>query len=350
VAVGLGPLAHIRHRRALAEAGLVGEARAALAAQSMLGSVDPPTGIDDQVTLLMMQRHCGELTQATAQASLMLGLLPDTAHLPRAVINVCLADVEVLLGRVHDATERLDAARETLAAKGCGEMLAMADWVRARVHCSLGEHEDALTVLRSAAGRRFHLYGPDLVVALHRLGDEREALRIAQQWSDVPVREAFDPLVASRVLRAQGEVTGDLQLFRDAAAVASAAGLACEVMATWDHAHHWSLPHGDGALTSELLEHYRDACGLIGVRPRSDSVVGGDSDDLAASLTPAEFRVAAAVGAGLSNKEAATSLYISVKTVDFHLQAIYRKLNIRSRTELAVLVSKSRPLAVGGVR
>jgi DNA-binding CsgD family transcriptional regulator len=57
-------------------------------------------------------------------------------------------------------------------------------------------------------------------------------------------------------------------------------------------------------------------------------------------LTAAERRVAAAVGAGLANKEAAAALHVSVKTVDAHLQAIYRKLSIRSRTELALMVSR----------
>jgi DNA-binding NarL/FixJ family response regulator len=47
-----------------------------------------------------------------------------------------------------------------------------------------------------------------------------------------------------------------------------------------------------------------------------------------------------AVGGGLTNREAADHLYLSIKTVDFHLQSIYRKLDIRSRTQLAVLMSR----------
>ena len=41
---------------------------------------------------------------------------------------------------------------------------------------------------------------------------------------------------------------------------------------------------------------------------------------------------------GRTNQETAETLYLSVKTVDFHLQNIYRKLGLRSRTELAVVV------------
>jgi DNA-binding CsgD family transcriptional regulator len=56
---------------------------------------------------------------------------------------------------------------------------------------------------------------------------------------------------------------------------------------------------------------------------------------VAPELTGAEVRVAVAVADGLSNKEAAEHLFVSVKTVEFHLGNIFRKLDIRNRTELA---------------
>ncbi|WP_082563838.1 MULTISPECIES: LuxR family transcriptional regulator [unclassified Nocardioides] len=52
-------------------------------------------------------------------------------------------------------------------------------------------------------------------------------------------------------------------------------------------------------------------------------------------LTPQETAVADLVSRGLSNREAAEQLYISVKTVQYHLTRIYTKLGIRSRAELA---------------
>ena len=52
-------------------------------------------------------------------------------------------------------------------------------------------------------------------------------------------------------------------------------------------------------------------------------------------LSTAEFAVARAVGRGLTNKEAADELYLSVKTIEFHLSHIFMKLDIRSRRELA---------------
>jgi DNA-binding CsgD family transcriptional regulator len=53
------------------------------------------------------------------------------------------------------------------------------------------------------------------------------------------------------------------------------------------------------------------------------------------ALTPTEGRVAALVAAGGTNREVADALFVSVHTVEANLKRIYRKLGIRSRTELA---------------
>jgi DNA-binding CsgD family transcriptional regulator len=59
-------------------------------------------------------------------------------------------------------------------------------------------------------------------------------------------------------------------------------------------------------------------------RPRSDD-----------ELTAAERRVAALVVAGRTNREVAAELFTTVSTVEAHLTRIYRKAEVRSRTELA---------------
>jgi DNA-binding NarL/FixJ family response regulator len=46
--------------------------------------------------------------------------------------------------------------------------------------------------------------------------------------------------------------------------------------------------------------------------------------------------VADIVAAGATNREAADRLFVSVRTVELHLTSVYRKLGIRSRTELAM--------------
>jgi DNA-binding CsgD family transcriptional regulator len=54
-----------------------------------------------------------------------------------------------------------------------------------------------------------------------------------------------------------------------------------------------------------------------------------------AGLTEQEQTVAALVATGLSNREVAAEMLLSVKTVQFHLTRVYAKLGVRSRAELA---------------
>ncbi|MGY1663146.1 LuxR C-terminal-related transcriptional regulator [Geodermatophilus sp. SYSU D00705] len=63
----------------------------------------------------------------------------------------------------------------------------------------------------------------------------------------------------------------------------------------------------------------------------------GRPEDGAARLTPQERTVSGLVASGLSNREVAAELYLSEKTVQYHLTRIYTKLGVRSRAELAAL-------------
>jgi ATP/maltotriose-dependent transcriptional regulator MalT len=60
----------------------------------------------------------------------------------------------------------------------------------------------------------------------------------------------------------------------------------------------------------------------------------------AEQLTPQELQVALVVARGATNKEAGAALFLSPKTIETHLGRVYRKLNVRSRTELAHLFSR----------
>ena len=52
-------------------------------------------------------------------------------------------------------------------------------------------------------------------------------------------------------------------------------------------------------------------------------------------LTPQELRIALQLASGITIREAAAALFLSPKTVDYHLRHVYQKLDIHSREELA---------------
>jgi DNA-binding CsgD family transcriptional regulator len=70
-------------------------------------------------------------------------------------------------------------------------------------------------------------------------------------------------------------------------------------------------------------ERARDEAARVGLHPTTTT------------LTATEHRIAQLVGSGHSNQETAAELFMSVKTVEANLTRIYRKLSVRSRTELA---------------
>jgi DNA-binding CsgD family transcriptional regulator len=70
----------------------------------------------------------------------------------------------------------------------------------------------------------------------------------------------------------------------------------------------------------------------LGLRSRPD----GDPGLL--GLTGQELRVTRLVASGMSNREAAAQLYLSPKTVEYHLAHAFTKLGVHSRHQLATLV------------
>ena len=60
-------------------------------------------------------------------------------------------------------------------------------------------------------------------------------------------------------------------------------------------------------------------------------------------LTPHELQIAVLVAQGMTNREAAAALFLSPKTIEYHLGQIYRKLDVRGRSQLARLMAMELP-------
>jgi DNA-binding CsgD family transcriptional regulator len=78
-----------------------------------------------------------------------------------------------------------------------------------------------------------------------------------------------------------------------------------------------------------LAARAREELTAAGARPRRTWRTGVEA------LTPSELRVARLAGRGLSNREIAQELYVTVKTVEGHLARAYGKLGITGRRQLA---------------
>ena len=63
--------------------------------------------------------------------------------------------------------------------------------------------------------------------------------------------------------------------------------------------------------------------------------ISGSSPSATNDLTETERRIATLVAAGRANKQIAAELHITVRTVESNLTRVYRKLGIRSRSQLA---------------
>ena len=86
-----------------------------------------------------------------------------------------------------------------------------------------------------------------------------------------------------------------------------------------------------------LAERANDEIAATGARPRKVLQTGIDA------LTASERRVAQLAAEGMSNKEIAQALFVTIKTVEVHLSHAYRKLEIGSRTELDTALGTSAP-------
>ncbi|NEB80946.1 helix-turn-helix transcriptional regulator, partial [Streptomyces sp. SID14478] len=134
---------------------------------------------------------------------------------------------------------------------------------------------------------------------------------------------------AAALLEQAAEQFGDLGLALDRARTylaLSRAQRACR---------HYAAAHRAAARAAELFDaggatHWAALC--VPTRPASDDR-GGD-----VALTEAETTMADAVLRGASNKEIAQELFVSVKTVEATLSRLYRKLGVRSRSQLAALL------------
>ena len=100
------------------------------------------------------------------------------------------------------------------------------------------------------------------------------------------------------------------------------------------------LEHAQRLGATLLAERAHEELVATGARPRRLVVSGVDA------LTPSERRVAAMAAEGLSNRDIAQALFITLRTVEMHLSNAFRKLGISTRTQLPAALTSAAPAPV----
>ncbi len=86
---------------------------------------------------------------------------------------------------------------------------------------------------------------------------------------------------------------------------------------------------------AQLVRRAERELGATGAKPRRQAMSG------LGALTPREQQVANLVGEGMSNREIAETLFVTAKTVEWHLRHIFEKLSVDAREELRAALEES---------
>lgn len=204
-------------------------------------------------------------------------------------------------------------------------------------------------------------YAPDLIEAYARAGEREAAMRELAKLAEL-ARSANRRWALAAVARLHGLLGTDDDLDEHF-------GAALELheqgaRSPFERART-ELLYGERLRRAkrrvEAREHLRSAIELfdaLGAAPWSEQArrelrASGESiprrDPTAPEkLTPQELQIALQVAEGKTNRDVAAALFLSPKTVEFHLTRVYRKLNIHSRAELVRLFSSGRAAAMLG--
>jgi DNA-binding CsgD family transcriptional regulator/tetratricopeptide (TPR) repeat protein len=278
--------------------------------------------------------------------------------IPMAMLATLRASLAAYAGRVDEARSNAEAAIAVSRRCGAHALGMLARGASAFLDVSLGDYRMALETLaplliEPTMGTELITasYVPDAVEALVGVGRiaEAEQLTVRLEADGSRLDRPWMLAIGGRCRAMLYAATGDLdaavaaaelalthherlpmpferartqllygQLQRRARRQAAAAATLSEALAAFT-----------GLDTPLWVERARDELARTNTRPRSGSV-----------LTPSEQRVAELVATGMTNREVASSLFVSPKTVEANIERIYRKLDIHSRAELGTRIGQ----------
>ena len=264
---------------------------------------------------------------------------------------VMLALVAAARGSEDECRSLAAESRELASARGLGVVAEIAQWALALLELGLGRAEEALRRSREISSTMVVFWGAlDRVEAAIRAGD-REAARA--------FLDAFEPWAESsgvawpravvlhcRALLSEDEIEAE-RLFAAALGEHAAAGRPFELART-ELAYGEFLRRARQRVEARVhlgaaLDRFEGlGAALWAEKARVELRASGQTarkrdPSTRADLTEQELQIARFVAEGHTNREVAAQLFLSPRTIDFHLRNVFKKLGISSRTALARL-------------
>jgi DNA-binding CsgD family transcriptional regulator len=255
-----------------------------------------------------------------------------------------------LRGSQAEASPLIEATLEQARALGQGAAVTWAHWVAAVLYNGVGCYQEALTAARQAAEHRLvHLSMwalPELVVAAARTGNTGlagDALDRLSEWTQAGRTDWGLGIEArSRALLSEGEAAD--RLYLEAIDRLGRTSMRPDLARAHLLYGEWlrrQRRHGEARVQLRTAHDMLDAMGMEGfaARARSELRATGEtarkrSVATMLQLTAQEAQVARLARDGLSNPEIGARLFLSRRTVQYHLSKVFTKLDITSRSDL----------------
>jgi ATP/maltotriose-dependent transcriptional regulator MalT len=253
-------------------------------------------------------------------------------------------------GEEREARELIDRTIHDAGSRGEGIALAVSEYARAVLCNGLGQYDDALAAAASASDHRevvVENWGlSELVEPATRTGRADMAIealnRLAAKASASRSAWALGIEARSRALLSQGDAAE--RLFREAIEYLRKTQVRAELARAYLlYGEYLRRTSRRRDARRELTTAYRmfTAMGMAGFaeRTRRELLATGEkvrkrSDETRGELTQQEEQIAQLARNGLSNPEIGAQLFISARTVEWHLHKVFAKLGITSRRQL----------------
>jgi DNA-binding CsgD family transcriptional regulator len=256
-----------------------------------------------------------------------------------------------LQGREAEASALIEATIQQAAAGGQGIAMMVAYWAAAVLYNGLARYQEAASAARQVTANAIDPWESmwalaELVEAATRTGDTELAGKALERLTETTQPAGTDFALGiearSRALLTTGD-DADL-LYREAIDRLGRTQLRPELARAHLLYGEWLRREGRRVDAREQLRTAHDLCVTIGMeafaeRARRELVATGEqvrkrSPETRDELTPQETQIARLARDGLSNPEIGAQLFLSARTVEWHLRGVFTKLGIGSRRQL----------------